>query len=154
MKINGIEIPDSLLIGAGWTPPQEFEYPLYRRMKDGLVCEFTGLTTMKVLKVGTGSFSKGEVRNSIFNHEHPYWIPCEKPKPEPKPLQFDGTPVWAYVSNDPNRYEYGVKVKNKRHVVACDGDYFVAIHEEGTSNTESICTEEWQYAWEIPEDEA
>ena len=94
MNINGIEIPDELLIEAGWTPPE--------------------------------------------------------PKSEPKPLQFDGTPVWAYVSSDPNRYEHGVKVEKKRHVVAGNGNGFRAIRY-GKSNTESTLTNDWQYAWEIPE---
>jgi len=154
MNINGIEIPDELLLEAGWTPPlQEFEYPLYRKSKSGMICAFTDRTTAKIIVTGNGvpPAIVGAVQTNIIEHESDYWTPCEKPKPEPKPLQFDGTPVWAYVSNDPNRYEYGVKVKKKRHVVASDGCDFAAV-DGGKSNTESIATSEWQYAWEIPEE--
>jgi len=94
MKINGIEIPDELLVEAGWTP-------------------------------------------------------CEKPKP----LQFNGAPVWAYVSDDPDGYEDAVIDKRKLHVVAGDCNGLRAIRR-GKSNTESTDACYWRYAWEIPEDEA
>jgi len=97
MNINGIEIPDELLLEAGWTLPE--------------------------------------------------------PKPEPKPLQFDGTPVWAYVSHNLRGYDDAVRTKKKRHVVAHDCNGFSAI-KWGRSNTESTDTSLWPYAWEIPEDEA
>jgi len=153
MKINGIEIPDNLLIEAGWTPPQEFEYPLYRKDSRGNVFAFTGFTKATVLVSAGDWFDVGRFYRHLLNHESECWTPCEKPKPEPKPLQFDGTPVWAYVSADPNGYEDAVESDRRLHVVAGNCHSFRAIRN-GESNTESTNTITWQYAWEIPEDEA
>jgi len=155
MKINGIEIPDELLVEAGWTPPQKFEYPLYRMNEEGTVFEFTSRDTATVIVSGTdlGKPYVGSSYNGCAYHEDSCWTPCEKPKSEPKPLQFDGTPVWAYVSDDPDGYEDAVIDKRKLHVVAGDCNGLRAIRR-GKSNTESTDACYWRYAWEIPEDEA
>jgi len=87
-------------------------------------------------------------------HEDLCWTPCEKPLPEPKPLQFDGTPKWAYVSDSENGYKDAVKYKVIRHVVAGNSKRGYAGIGHGESNTEYNKITHWPYAWEIPEDEA
>jgi len=70
------------------------------------------------------------------------WTP-----PIPKPLQFDGTPVWAWVSNQKDGYEN----KEKRQVIA-HGKYYIAMYSGGDI-TNSSSTFPWEYAWAIPEGE-
>ena len=73
--------------------------------------------------------------------------------PEPKPLQFNGTPVWAYVSNINSEQGYleAVRIKRIRQVVAHGSCYTVIMGRN--TNTESGDTCIWDYAWRIPEGE-
>jgi len=75
------------------------------------------------------------------------WTP-----PLSEPLQFDGTPVWAYVSDRYDGYDDAVESNRKRQVVAAVKGRFTAV-VEGKNNTESGYIRPWRYAWVIPEGE-
>ena len=136
------------------TPPERFEYPLYRKNKHGMVVEFIGRKTGTVLIASDPCFPVGSKSDHFIYHEDDCWTPCEKPLPEPKPLQFDGTPKWAYVSNREDGYEEAVDNKRKRHVVAGNSLRGYAGIVYGNNNTEYNKITHWPYAWEIPADEA
>jgi len=70
------------------------------------------------------------------------------PEREPKPIQFNGDSVWAWVGN---RF-HGYKDKTKRLVIASDGNKYLTI-QSGLDNMESTFVIEYKYAWEIPEGE-
>jgi len=72
--------------------------------------------------------------------------PCDKPLIEPKPLQFDGTPVWAWVGC----YDTAWKNEYRRQVVAGSESLGFAAIFLG-DNLNSVDTANWGYAWEIPE---
>lgn len=70
------------------------------------------------------------------------------PEDLPKPLKFDGNPVWAYVGE----YKEDYKLKLARQVIATNNERIIAINN-GYDNMESIKVSNWKYAWEIPEEE-
>lgn len=77
------------------------------------------------------------------------WDYGTPPAHKPKPLNFDGTPKWAWVGIEPDDLE----LKMKRLVIAYDGESYLAI-TSGETNTESTGTDLWDYAWEITDEEA
>jgi len=75
------------------------------------------------------------------------WAP-----PIPEPLQFDGTPVWAWVGKTwvgKNEDEYKKKVE--RQVIA-HGEHYVAMcgDDENTNSNDVLI---WRFAWAIPDGE-
>ena len=69
------------------------------------------------------------------------------PVREPEPLVFTGDPVWAYVGDNKDGYEFAVEAKSKRQVIA-QGKKYLAI-ADGASNTESSVTIKFKYAWPV-----
>jgi len=95
-----------------------------------------------------GRYVEDGLPTLCFGHREPLdqGTPPERP---PKPLEFKGRPVWAYVSDNKN----GWKNKRKRRVVAAtNAGSFVACDQK---TTEVGCSgvSVWVFAWEIPEDE-
>jgi len=153
MVVNGIVIPDEKLIEAGWTPPKKSEYPIYKKLKcgkiSGLICKFTAPTTGEVMYSPTKLYRVGYTSSLWQNHISEFWedcsiedIPVEDIPPEE--LEFDGTPIDAYVSDSP----IGYKDKRVRQVIA-HSKYFLTLFAN-MNNTKSTNTETWKYAWRIP----